>query len=71
MIDSAPTKKTQWCENALNIHGLDAIHRLSEGKYKKVFIFGEPQATATMTVEQLKTRNIIGIYEIVTEEQYR
>ena len=71
MDDPGAASFTIWRENALKIHGLDDIHRLSEGDYRKKFIFGEPQQTPTMTVDQLKAKKIIGIYQIITEVRYR
>jgi hypothetical protein len=71
MDESEPASYTIWCENTLDKHSINSIRRLSGGDYGKRFIIGEPQSTATLTAEELKTKRFVGIYQIITEVRYR
>jgi hypothetical protein len=71
MADQETNPVTVWCENALDKNSINAIRRLSGGDYSKRFIVGEPQATETKTIEELKSNRIIGIYMIVEVKEYR
>jgi hypothetical protein len=71
MDESDPASYTVFCENTQDKHSINSIRRLSGGDYGKRFIIGEPQPTATMTVEELKTKRLVGIYQIITEVRYR
>ena len=53
-----------WIENASEHRALDAIRRLSGGDLQRSLSIGEPSAAETkLTLEELKIRRIVGIYE--------
>ena len=55
-----------WYENALDTTALSTIRRLSGADLSRRFTVGDPQATDTLSVDALKARRVVGVYEVVT-----
>jgi len=53
-----------WIENSKKDKAIDTIRRITGGDLSRMMMIGDPHPTPTLNVDQLKTRGIIGIYEL-------
>lgn len=62
-LDSRKGAAMKWITNTFRDAHLIAIRKLNERAHYIDLVVGPPKATASYTVEQLESMDIIGLYE--------